>query len=104
MCVKDSCNSQANHSHQVYSCNSNFPPLHPNSTRHNQGAVLSLTMDISAASTTRDNQALNDNLPGQEILHRQELHDSHSHHANTMRLDSGVANVLLPSSWHIRMG
>jgi hypothetical protein len=54
-------------------------------------------MDISAASTTRDDQALNDNLPVQEILHRQKVHDSHSLHIDPIRLDSGVADVLLPS-------
>lgn len=54
-------------------------------------------MNISTASTTRDDQPLNDNPSVQEIPHRQEIHDSHSPHINTIQLDSGVAGMLLKS-------
>lgn len=74
-----------------------FTPLSRSDTP-DQRVPLPLAMDISAASTTGNGQALNDDLPVQEILHRQDPDDSHRPHVYA-RLDSGVAGMFTPSRW-----
>jgi hypothetical protein len=54
-------------------------------------------MDISAANTTGDEHSLNNKTHFQEVFHRQTLHDSFPHHIHSMRLDSSVAGMLVPS-------
>jgi hypothetical protein len=54
-------------------------------------------MDISATGTTGYDQPFNDNIPVQEILDRQTVHDTHPHHIQGIWLNSGVTNVLVPS-------